>query len=119
MPLGQYFPLSVIDAVPLSWYSFFPSLSPSARALLLHWTVHVFESKIVVHPSSPSRPTETSHSDACGVYNALLRVRHHPFPHHSLIFPMLVAAIAELLMLWMFLGSIDSNSEKSPQLGDM
>jgi len=30
-----------------------------------------------------------------------------------------VVVIAELLMLWMFLGLIGSNSEKSPRLGDM
>src|SRR5882724_7081491 len=105
---------SVIDAVPLSQYRLFPSLLPSARALSLCWTVHVLESKIVMHPSSPSCPMETGHSDACGAYNALLRVRHCPFPHCSLIFPMPVVVIAEPLMLWMFLGSIGLNSEKLP-----
>ena len=65
---------SVIDAVPLSQYRSFLSLLPSAKALLLHRTVHVFELKIVMHPSSPSQPMETSHSDACGAYKALLRV---------------------------------------------
>ena len=110
---------SAIDAVPLSRYRLFPSLSPSASAVPLCWTVHILESKIVVHPSLPSDPTETSCSDACGAYNALLRVRHRSFRHCNLIFPMPVVAIAEPLMPWMFLGSIGSNSEKSPRLGDM
>ena len=72
---------SVIDAVPLSWYRLFPSLSPSARALSLCWTDHVLESKIVVHPSSPSHPTETSRSEVLG---------HNVISIHILRFPELM-----------------------------